>query len=120
MLGEIGLDRSARVPFDYREERREISPFSVPFEHQLALVEAQLDLAIEMGRNVSFHSVKSQKATVDLLARLKDKHGPKWNQISLDLHSCGLSPETWCDIEVLAVFFAFAYSPPQFALTQDH
>ena len=103
MLGEIGLDRSARVPYDYREELRRLSPFNVPFGHQVALVEAQLDLAVEMGRNVSFHSVKSQKATTDLLQHMKHKHGLRWSKISLDLHSCGMSPETWRDIEVLNV-----------------
>ncbi|KAH8120031.1 TatD DNase family Scn1 [Phellopilus nigrolimitatus] len=99
MLGEVGLDRSVRVPYDYRSEQRKLSPFTIPFEHQLSVLEAQLALAVEMKRNVSFHSVKSQKATIDLLNRLKVKYGESWAQISVDLHSCGLSPETWRDIE---------------------
>ncbi|KAF5385378.1 hypothetical protein D9615_001222 [Tricholomella constricta] len=99
MLGEVGLDRVFRVPFDYYAEQRRLTPFVVPFDHQLAILEAQLDLAAELGRNVSFHSVKSQLVTQDLLARMQAKHKDKWSRISIDLHSCGVSPETWRDIE---------------------
>lgn len=100
MLGEIGLDRSARIPFNYNAEQRELSPFNIPFEHQMSIVEAQIGLAVELKRNISFHSVKSQKLTVDLLDRMNKVHGEAWPRISIDLHSCGLSPETWKDIEV--------------------
>ncbi|RDB29053.1 Cut9-interacting protein scn1 [Hypsizygus marmoreus] len=99
MLGEVGLDRAFRVPFDYYAERRELTPFTVPFDHQLAILEAQLELAVELGRNVSIHSVKSQLATAELLAKMQIKHQENWSRISLDLHSCGLSPESWRDIE---------------------
>lgn len=100
MLGEVGLDRSFRVALDYSASPRELTPFTIPFEHQLAVVEAQLGLAVELGRNVSFHSVKSQMATMELLSRMSAKHGEKWNAISVDMHSCGLSAQTWTDIEV--------------------
>lgn len=100
MLGEVGLDRVFRVPFDYHAARRQLTPFTVPLEHQLAVLEAQLDIAVELGRNISMHGVKSQAATLALLARMKAKHGGTWSRINIDLHSCGLSPETWRDIEV--------------------
>ncbi|KAF9245860.1 TatD DNase family Scn1 [Melanogaster broomeanus] len=99
MLGEVGLDRAARVPIDYFASLRELTPFTVPLEHQLAILESQVDLAVELGRNVSIHSVKSHLATLDLLDRMHKKHGPRWLQISIDLHSCGISPETWRAIE---------------------
>ncbi|KAL5534081.1 hypothetical protein ACEPAG_542 [Sanghuangporus baumii] len=99
LLGEVGIDRSARVPLDYRSEQRKLSPFTVPFDHQLIILEAQLAIAVEMRRNVSMHSVKSQKATLDLLEHMKNKYGPSWTDISIDLHSCGLSSESWRDIE---------------------
>ena len=101
MLGEVGIDRSARVPFDYRLENRELSRFTVPFEHQIAVLEAQLDLAVKFKRNVSFHSVKSASHTVELLNRMQTKHGNDWYRISIDLHSCGVSPDLWKSIEVL-------------------
>ncbi|EJD03792.1 TatD DNase family Scn1 [Fomitiporia mediterranea MF3/22] len=99
MLGEVGLDRSARVPLDYNSEQRELSPFSVPFEHQLAILEAQLAVAVDMNRTVSIHSVKAQKVTIDLLERMKNKYGESWTRISIDMHSCGFSPETWHAVE---------------------
>lgn len=108
MLGEVGLDRACRIPFGppsvppyaLDDTRRELSPFTIPLTHQLAILEAQIDLAVELRRNVSFHSVKCQQATVELLDKLKAKHGDAWSAISIDMHSCGLSAQTWKDIEV--------------------
>ncbi|KAF8167351.1 hypothetical protein B0H34DRAFT_645680 [Crassisporium funariophilum] len=99
MLGEVGLDRVFRVPTDYFASPRHLTPFSIPLDHQLAVLEAQMEVAVEMGRNVSFHSVKSQQATVELLGRMKAKHGGKWMNISVDMHSCGFNPQTWRDVE---------------------
>lgn len=101
MLGEVGLDRVFRVPLDYLALPRQLTPFIIPYDHQLAILEAQLDLAVELGRNVSMHSVKSQLGTTALLEKMQEKHGELWNRISIDMHSCGLSPETWREIEVL-------------------
>ncbi|KAI0778717.1 TatD DNase family Scn1, partial [Trametes elegans] len=111
MLGEVGLDRACRIPYahpapppySYSEyapppgddgARRELSPFATPLAHQLAVLEAQLALAAELGRNVSLHSVQCQQATVGLLDRMKARSGARWLAISVDLHSCGLSAQT--------------------------
>lgn len=99
MLGEVGLDRSFRVPVDFSPTPRQLTPFAIPLEHQLAIVEAQVELAIELARNVSFHSVRSQQATITFLDKMRDKHGERWCRISIDMHSCGFSPETWRTIE---------------------
>lgn len=101
MLGEVGLDRSFRIPYDYGESPRKLSPFTVPITHQLVVLQAQIDLAVELGRNISLHSVKSHQATMQLLANSKAKHSVRWNKISLDMHSCGFSLEMWKDIEVV-------------------
>ncbi|KAH9858333.1 TatD DNase family Scn1 [Lenzites betulinus] len=116
MLGEVGIDRVCRIPYSYpadppyaeqadnpddagSDAPRELSPFTIPLEHQLAVLEAQLALAVELGRNVSLHSVKCQATTGELLDRMKARHGPEaWLRISVDLHSCGLSPQTWQQI----------------------
>ncbi|KAI0652395.1 hypothetical protein C8Q79DRAFT_937444 [Trametes meyenii] len=110
MLGEVGIDRACRIPCSrpaeppYAEHTlddggpRELSPFTTPLEHQLAILEAQLDVAVELKRNVSLHSVKCQQATGELLDRMKSKHGAAWLRISIDLHSCGLSAQTWQQI----------------------
>ncbi|XP_006454133.1 hypothetical protein AGABI2DRAFT_189440 [Agaricus bisporus var. bisporus H97] len=99
MLGEVGLDRSFHVPYNFDASPRRLTPFTVPLDHQLVILEAQLDIAIELGRNASIHSVKSQQATIDLLSRLHKKHGDSFYRISIDMHSCGFSPETWKSIE---------------------
>jgi len=99
MLGEVGLDRAFRVPYDYDASPRELTHFHIPIEHQTHILEAQLALAVELERNVSVHSVKAQQATVDLLTRMSQKHGDSWLRISIDMHSCGLSPQMWKDIE---------------------
>jgi len=99
MLGEVGLDRSFRVPFDYFASPRQLTPFVIPLHHQLVILEAQLDLAVELGRNVSLHSVKSPLCTTELLQKMQQKSHDGWSLINVDLHSCGLSPEMWRDIE---------------------
>ncbi|KAF8215927.1 hypothetical protein K438DRAFT_1901689 [Mycena galopus ATCC 62051] len=66
MLGEVGLDKAYR---------------------------AQIDLAVELGRNVSLHSVKCPQVTVDLLGKLKQKHGAQFENIRIDLHSCSMNPQ---------------------------
>ena len=73
----------------------------IPIDHQLRVLEAQVELAIELKRNVSFHSVKAQKATVDFLQKMKDRHGRAWTRIAIDMHSCGLSSDVWREIEVI-------------------
>ncbi|KAF6766704.1 TatD DNase family Scn1 [Ephemerocybe angulata] len=99
MVGEVGLDRVFRMPYDYFAEKRQLTPFTISLEHQLAILEAQVDVAVELKRNVSIHSVKSQQATLDLLRKLAQRHGDDWYRISIDMHSCGFSPETWRDTE---------------------
>jgi Tat protein secretion system quality control protein TatD with DNase activity len=110
----VGLDRSFRIPFlpfrspgtpedteaDADDPKRRLSPFHVPLGHQLAILEAQIDIAIEHKRGISMHSVKAQQASVDLLKRLAERYADKFYAISFDFHSCGLSAETWGDIQV--------------------
>jgi Tat protein secretion system quality control protein TatD with DNase activity len=100
MLGEVGLDRSFRVPLDFSASPRELTTFTIPLKHQLSVLEAQLDVAVELGRNVSFHSVKAQMCTLELLDRMSRKHGDNWRDISIDIHSCSLSSQMWKDMEV--------------------
>lgn len=109
MLGEVGIDRSFRIPVDFDVSPRKLTPFTVPLEHQLSIVEAQLQVAVDLGRNISFHSVKAQKATLDLIDRMVEKHGDRWYRISADMHSCGFSPQTWTDVQVRYHSFIIRY-----------
>jgi len=93
------LDRSIRIPYDYDATPRVLSPFYIPFEHQSRIFEAQLELAVELKRNVSVHTVKAHDATLQLFERMADKFGDRFWDVSLDLHSCGLSPQMWKDAE---------------------
>ncbi|TFK95032.1 TatD DNase family Scn1 [Polyporus arcularius HHB13444] len=95
MLGEVGLDRVCRIPYSHPDGPRELSPFTIPLAHQLKVVEAQLDVAVRLRRNVSLHSVKCQQATSELLDRMEAKYPDEWLKISVDLHSCGLSAQGW-------------------------
>lgn len=79
MLGEVGLDGGARVRWplgarhlytekygleagsedkvDDQGEWKRLTPFKTNMAHQRDIVERQLEVAIEEGVNVSFHSV---------------------------------------------------------------
>jgi Tat protein secretion system quality control protein TatD with DNase activity len=100
ILGEVGLDRIFRVPLDYFASPRHLTTFTIPLAHQLAILEAQMEVAVELGKNISMHSVKSQQATIELLGRMKVEFSEKWNRISVDMHSCGFNPQSWRDVEV--------------------
>ncbi|KAF8971729.1 TatD DNase family Scn1 [Flammula alnicola] len=99
MLGEVGLDRAFRVPIDYFTSPRILTSFTIPLTHQIAVLQPQMELAVELGRNISIHSVKSQQVTLDLLTAMKRKFSERWNRISVDMHSCGFSAQTWRDAE---------------------
>jgi Tat protein secretion system quality control protein TatD with DNase activity len=100
MLGEVGLDRVFRVPLDYFASPRHLTTFTIPLAHQLLILEAQMEVAVDLERNISMHSVKSQQATMELLDKMKTRFGEKWNRISVDMHSCGFNPQSWRNIEV--------------------
>lgn len=85
MLGEIGLDAQARMRWpthaeakklygEYLGERgkkddpddlngvgewKRLTPFKTDMKHQRAIVEMQMEVAVELGVNVSFHCVAS-------------------------------------------------------------
>lgn len=100
LVGEIGLDRAVRIPYDYDATPRILTRFTIPFDHQLKILEAQLELAVELRRNVSMHCVKAHDHTMQVFQRMATKFGDKFWDVSVDMHSFGASPQIWKDIEV--------------------
>lgn len=121
LLGEVGLDRAFRIPAakhvvqDQPSEQglldsqpptnehtlalrgKRLTTLSVPIEHQLKVVLAQIGVAVDLGRSVSFHSVRAPEATIQLLKEscrvYNGANGRAFRDICLDLHSCTLSEE---------------------------
>jgi Tat protein secretion system quality control protein TatD with DNase activity len=89
LIGEVGLDRSFRLPKDWlpheldsrdasltpgcREGRR-LSPYKVQLAHQKLILEAQLRLAAKLQRPASIHSVQAHGAVLEVLKSLWSGH----------------------------------------------
>lgn len=123
LIGEIGIDGSARVRVrpthstgnsgDWTPSN--LTPFKCSIKHQVALARAQLDIAVELGVNVSFHCVAAPGTTLEVLKAARVAHGPSFGRINIDIHSCGgMSPAF---LAQAAKVLPNAYFSPSMAVT---
>jgi Tat protein secretion system quality control protein TatD with DNase activity len=109
-VGEIGLDKAFKIPQPPHISADKSNPkhtdLATPFAHQVKVTEAQVDVAIRLGRNISFHSVRAPQETVEVLKRFKaEKKG--WEKIHVCLHSFGGRPESAVQIQKGVSVFPF-------------
>ncbi|EIW72316.1 hypothetical protein TREMEDRAFT_66816 [Tremella mesenterica DSM 1558] len=94
-----GNEQARRGKDDDKEEEewKRLTPFKTVLSHQRAILMAQMELAVELGINVSLHSVAAPGPTAEALLALKKKHGKHFtHRINVDLHSAGgWSPSFW-------------------------
>ncbi|CAG8774075.1 34312_t:CDS:2 [Gigaspora margarita] len=89
LIGEVGLDRSARLT---DPKTKSLSKVQTKIQHQIAILEKQLDLAAKYNRAVSLHCVQATGQIIDLLDRKVLSKQPLPPRICM--HSFGGSVDT--------------------------
>ncbi|EEB08703.2 TatD DNase family Scn1 [Schizosaccharomyces japonicus yFS275] len=118
LIGEIGLDKSFRIPSGPYNSRSSLpqgplSPYYVNMEHQIEVFEQHMNLAAELQRPVSIHCVQTYDLLLTLLkarweghwvpSLRKQRENPLWMEayqqgplpfpLRICLHSYSGSPE---------------------------
>lgn len=120
LVGEVGLDRAARLLPGGAIEWHGVKPTTVQctVEHQLEILQAQLDLAREFKRAVSIHCVQSQGHLLTLLQRSSNAAAAankakaaaaaaEADRVRVCIHSYGGSPGTISQFMQLKGFLVY-------------
>lgn len=70
IVGELGVDKSFRLPINYRDTPRQLTNYRVAMDHQLDIFKQQMQLAADFHRPVSVHAVHCHNALYDLIRAL--------------------------------------------------
>jgi Tat protein secretion system quality control protein TatD with DNase activity len=91
-VGEIGIDKSFRLPTHVDGQRQGLSQYKTSAEHQTRIFTDQVLLAIEFSRAVSVHSVQCHGLIFQTLQTQWSKN-PSSNP-RICIHSASIPPET--------------------------
>ncbi|RHZ47530.1 hypothetical protein Glove_578g33 [Diversispora epigaea] len=96
LIGEIGIDKISKLK---HPKTKVMTKIQTSMEHQMKLMELQLDLAAKYNRAVSLHCVQSTGQIVQLLDRkvlnnYKNKNNQNFLPPRICLHSFGGSVDT--------------------------
>ncbi|KAH9818396.1 TatD family [Melampsora americana] len=122
MLGEVGLDKSFKVHIPIpiqnsnqnqnqnQKDQTKLIKSKVKVEHQIKVLEAQLDLAISLRKPISLHGVKAIEEMIQVFNRLKERHSAS-SHIKINWHSPYISNESFKSlIKTHSDFLFFSYS----------
>ncbi|KAI8979471.1 TatD family [Mycotypha africana] len=125
LVGEVGVDRSARLLPGGAIEWHNVKPTNVQttIDHQLAIFNIQCQLARKLDRSISVHCVQGQGHLFDhlkaqsnqfsnrQLRKLKQEGKPIPNTLRLCLHSFGGAPATvkqFLELKGFEVYVSFS------------
>lgn len=123
MLGEVGLDKSfkvhTQVPIQNQDMNQEIAnqeggmrliKSKVKIEHQIKVLESQIDLAISLRKPISLHGVKCIQEMIQVFNRIK-RRNPISNTIRINWHSPYISADSLQTlIKNYSSFLYYSYS----------
>ncbi|KAG0143263.1 hypothetical protein CROQUDRAFT_661519 [Cronartium quercuum f. sp. fusiforme G11] len=77
ILGEVGLDKAFRLTARNAKGETRRTKLMVPMEHQRKVLDAQLDLAVELRKNISLHAVQCTAETIEVIEGLERRWGER-------------------------------------------
>ncbi|CAJ0633390.1 3592_t:CDS:2 [Entrophospora sp. SA101] len=83
LIGEVGIDRSFKLKNP--NNNKKLSNYQISIDHQILILEKQIELAIRYGKSISLHCVQSSGKIVEILKKLQQKNTQQIDSINNDL-----------------------------------